>query len=331
MNASRSLEQIRPQAEPLDAAWSAKILGRITQRPARRCSHRRLRIVALTTAAVIGTGGAAYATGVVPPFISEQFGFISTSTVHGEHRVASFTLRSGKTVRTFSRSGVPSTTAVSPARLLSRLRADSDRTSVVTATQTPPRPGSATPPKRARSRSRRPTPRSTCTGSQPAQRSDRCACMGPASATPPTSIPAPAGTPWPFPKRRLRLITSAPAKSWLWSTSSTPMVNGSPLTRCATSEATVTSLRLTAARQTRTGDSCGLPRGLPSALESVPPSTASDSDGHEAAVDTSHGHLGGSSSLKHRLNISTVETDRCAGETHVEQDPGERRRHDVAI
>jgi hypothetical protein len=101
MNTSRTLQQIRPDVEPFDPAWSAETLSRITQGPTTRRSHRRLRIAALTTAVVMGTAGAAYATGVVPALISHEFGNLSTSKIHDEHRVASFTLGSGDTLRTF--------------------------------------------------------------------------------------------------------------------------------------------------------------------------------------------------------------------------------------
>ena len=60
-----------------------------------------MRTLVLATTAVIGTGGVAYAAGMVPAFISEEFEWISPAEVHGERRVASFNVSAGDRVRTF--------------------------------------------------------------------------------------------------------------------------------------------------------------------------------------------------------------------------------------
>lgn len=103
MNTSNTIRRIRPDVEPLDAAWSAHTLQRITQTPAtgRPRSRRGLKAIALTAATLVGTGSAAYAAGLVPAFITQEFDWISSSQVHDERRVASFEVPTGEGVRTF--------------------------------------------------------------------------------------------------------------------------------------------------------------------------------------------------------------------------------------
>ena len=102
MNTESTIREIRPEAEPLDADWSALTLREITRvRPRTRRPRRGLKALAVTTVAVLGTGTAAYAAGLVPDFIADQFEPISTSQVHDVRRVASFDLPAAGGARTF--------------------------------------------------------------------------------------------------------------------------------------------------------------------------------------------------------------------------------------
>lgn len=101
MNLNQTLEQIRPTVEPVDATWSARTLHDITRAPAPRPRHRRLRIAAVSTVALLGTGGVAYAAGVVPAFVTQQLDWISPSDVRHERRVASFSVPTEEADRTF--------------------------------------------------------------------------------------------------------------------------------------------------------------------------------------------------------------------------------------
>lgn len=103
MNTSQTIERIRPGVEHLDPAWSAHTLQRITQDPGSRSprSRRGLKAIALTAATLVGTGTAAYAAGLVPAFITEEFDWVSPSRVHNERLVGSFEVPAGESVRTF--------------------------------------------------------------------------------------------------------------------------------------------------------------------------------------------------------------------------------------
>lgn len=101
MNTQQTIAQLRPEAAPLDSDWSARTLRTIISTPDTARSHRLPWVVGLTTAALLGTGGVAYAVGGVPEFISAEFDWISSAQVHDERRVASFTLAPGATPRTF--------------------------------------------------------------------------------------------------------------------------------------------------------------------------------------------------------------------------------------
>lgn len=103
MNANQTIRQIRPDVEHLDPAWSTQTLERITHAPAtsRPRMNKGIKAAALTAAALVGTGGAAYAAGLIPEFITREFDWISPSQVHDEHLVGSFELPTGEGVRTF--------------------------------------------------------------------------------------------------------------------------------------------------------------------------------------------------------------------------------------
>ncbi|MGL5824489.1 MAG: hypothetical protein ACRCYU_06600 [Nocardioides sp.] len=68
-----TLEAIRPKVAPLDAHWSATALESILATPvgkSRRSRKMRYSVAGLTTATLIG-GGVAYATGIVPSFVTK--------------------------------------------------------------------------------------------------------------------------------------------------------------------------------------------------------------------------------------------------------------------
>ncbi len=63
--------------------------------------RRGLKALAATTVTIIGTSGVAYASGLVPAFVSEEFDWISNAKIHNERLVGSFTVPAGEGVRTF--------------------------------------------------------------------------------------------------------------------------------------------------------------------------------------------------------------------------------------
>lgn len=70
--------------------------------PRRRHRHVSRAAIGTATAALIGVGGVAYATGLVPSYISDEFAWTSPhSTISDVHRVSTFTMRVGSTDRQF--------------------------------------------------------------------------------------------------------------------------------------------------------------------------------------------------------------------------------------
>lgn len=101
-----NVESLRPEVRPLDAEWSATTLEAIlsshTQSPSHsKPTRRRFALVGAATAAVLGVGGVAYATGLVPGFVDDELDWISTSDVADVHEVASFSLESHGKTRAF--------------------------------------------------------------------------------------------------------------------------------------------------------------------------------------------------------------------------------------
>lgn len=100
-----TVERLRPEPQPLDPAWSASTLERIFSDESRpgpsKAKRRRPRMIVLAgagAAAVLGAGGVAYASGLVPSIISNELDWISSSSVTDIHEVASFTVtRDGET------------------------------------------------------------------------------------------------------------------------------------------------------------------------------------------------------------------------------------------
>lgn len=93
-----TIEDLRPELRPLDPAWSASTLERILSdesRPgpskARGARPRMIVLAGVGAAAVLGAGGVAYASGLVPSIISNELDWISSSSVTDVHEVASFT------------------------------------------------------------------------------------------------------------------------------------------------------------------------------------------------------------------------------------------------
>jgi hypothetical protein len=101
-----TVERLRPQIDHLDPEWSARTLQTIlsSHDPSHSRHHargRRLSLIAATTAGVLGVGGVAYATGLVPALIAEDLDWISSSDVSNVHEVASFSIESNGKTRTF--------------------------------------------------------------------------------------------------------------------------------------------------------------------------------------------------------------------------------------
>lgn len=71
-----TIEDLRPEIIPLDADWSrttlAGILAAPVATPARRTKHRGA-AVAASVVGMMGIGGVAYATGLVPDFVTDAF------------------------------------------------------------------------------------------------------------------------------------------------------------------------------------------------------------------------------------------------------------------
>lgn len=101
-----TLEPLRPEIRPIDAEWSTETLETIfaSYDPApkpRDAKGRRLVVVGATAAGILGLGGVAYATGVVPTMITDHFAQTSSAAVTDVHELASFTTAKGGTDRSF--------------------------------------------------------------------------------------------------------------------------------------------------------------------------------------------------------------------------------------
>jgi hypothetical protein len=75
--------------------------GGASSLPRRRTRHVNRAVLGTATATLIGVGGVAYATGLVPSFISDQLDRTSPSEVSNIHQVGSFKLQVGSTDRQF--------------------------------------------------------------------------------------------------------------------------------------------------------------------------------------------------------------------------------------
>lgn len=101
-----TIERLRPDARPLDAEWSASTLeailsSQVPESPHRNSKARRFALVGAATAAILGVGGVAYATGLVPDFIADELDWISSSEISDVHEVASFSFDSDGETRSF--------------------------------------------------------------------------------------------------------------------------------------------------------------------------------------------------------------------------------------
>ena len=101
----KTIDQLRPPVRPLDVEWSATTLEAILSSHAPTSSpsskSRRVALVGAVAAAVIGVGGVAFATGLVPGFVTDELDRISSSDLSGVHEVASFSLDSNGLNRSF--------------------------------------------------------------------------------------------------------------------------------------------------------------------------------------------------------------------------------------
>jgi len=101
----KTVEDLRPEIRPLDAAWSATTLeGIFASEPpvsskARR--PRRLVLVGSMVGGLFAVGGVAYAAGLVPGIITNELDWISSSEVSDVHEVASFTAEANGRTRSF--------------------------------------------------------------------------------------------------------------------------------------------------------------------------------------------------------------------------------------
>lgn len=99
-----TLESLRPQPQPLDPAWSATTLESILAEPVAHVpasrSRRRLAISAAVAAGLVGIGGVAYASGLVPDSVRAAFDDLDRHSgedfdVSGIASIADFTLPDG--------------------------------------------------------------------------------------------------------------------------------------------------------------------------------------------------------------------------------------------
>lgn len=101
------IERLRPEAQPMDAEWSAATLeGIFAAQPSsaltsRGGSGRGFALVGAATAAALGLGGVAYAAGIVPASVTEFFTDTSAAAVSDVHEVATFKTSDNRVVRTF--------------------------------------------------------------------------------------------------------------------------------------------------------------------------------------------------------------------------------------
>lgn len=98
----KTLEDLRPEIRPLDAAWSAATLEGIFAGeqpvPSKARRPRRLVLIGSMVGGLFAAGGVAYAAGLVPSIIANELDWISSSEVSDVHEVASFTaVTDGKT------------------------------------------------------------------------------------------------------------------------------------------------------------------------------------------------------------------------------------------
>ena len=101
------IERLRPEAQPMDAEWSAATLeGIFAAQPSsaltsRGGSGRGFALVGAATAAALGLGGVAYAAGIVPASVTEFFTDTSAAAGSDVHGVATFKTSDNRVVRTF--------------------------------------------------------------------------------------------------------------------------------------------------------------------------------------------------------------------------------------
>lgn len=93
-----TIRRLRPRPEQLNPEWSAATLADILGAPIPSQRRRARRIVAGTAALVLATAGAAYATGLVPKFVTQGFGQVSAGDVTSERLIADMTLPDGRRV-----------------------------------------------------------------------------------------------------------------------------------------------------------------------------------------------------------------------------------------
>lgn len=101
-----TIDALRPDVRPLDAEWSADTLATILadQDPSRarpRGRGRRRTLVGVSAVGLLGIGGVAFATGVVPPLVTSFFDQTAGPGMRDVHEVASFTTDAGGGPRTF--------------------------------------------------------------------------------------------------------------------------------------------------------------------------------------------------------------------------------------
>lgn len=98
-NLPDAVTRTRPEVEGLDPEWSATVLQTVLSDTRSAPPRRRVRrIVTATAAAVVLTGGVAYATGFVPDFVRAGFGDVSTTDITGERFIADFRAPDGRRI-----------------------------------------------------------------------------------------------------------------------------------------------------------------------------------------------------------------------------------------
>lgn len=100
------IDDLRPELHPIDAEWSAATLQHIfadeVPVAGRRRARRRLMLVGAGAAAMLGCGGVAYATGLIPDAVTRNFAWISSSGVEDVHEVATFSIAGPDGPRAFT-------------------------------------------------------------------------------------------------------------------------------------------------------------------------------------------------------------------------------------
>lgn len=97
-NLPDAVTRTRPEVEQLDPEWSATVLQAILDAEPAPRRRRVRRVIAATGAAVVLTGGVAYATGLVPDFVRAGFDAVSGSEITNERFVADFVAPDGRRV-----------------------------------------------------------------------------------------------------------------------------------------------------------------------------------------------------------------------------------------